>query len=52
MRSLSKGVVENGGVVLKELSPPEKAYVRQWSKYCRDLECVVFLDGAEWVKKK
>ncbi|KAF7761078.1 hypothetical protein Agabi119p4_10487 [Agaricus bisporus var. burnettii] len=52
MRSLSKGGVENGGVVLKELSPPEKAYVRQWSKYCRDLECVVFLDGAEWVKKK
>ncbi|KAF9444398.1 hypothetical protein P691DRAFT_763431 [Macrolepiota fuliginosa MF-IS2] len=35
----------------KELSPPEKAYVRQWTKHCPDLERVVFLSGGEWRRK-
>ncbi|KAF5347712.1 hypothetical protein D9756_010327 [Leucocoprinus leucothites] len=34
----------------KALSPPERAYVRQWTKHCVDLERVVFLSGGEWVR--
>ena len=34
----------------KALSPPEQAYIRQWTKHCVDLRNVVFLSGREWSK--